>query len=263
MNISESDVHLWYVYNEDIRDSNLLFQYYNILNEDERRQQNRFHSEKDRHQYLITRVAIRTILSEYVREIEPAEWIFNKNSYGKPYIDSMPSDILNLSFNISHTNQLIVIAITLERAIGVDVENMSRAEEVSDIAEYFFSPIEKKQLFSLSSSKFLNRFYDLWTLKEAYIKALGMGLSIPLDCFSFSFCHRGKINLSLEPQIKEHTNDEWRFWQVQPSGIYKVSIAMKSNCPVTKYSLSIRNIIPLIGVNEMNSPSSYGNLLFS
>jgi len=259
MIIADQEIHLWHVYDENIRHSGLLSQYFDILSEEECIQQKRFYFEKDRHQYLITRAMVRSVLSLYETSIAPQEWTFQKNDFGKPLISNQ-SLIKPLNFNISHTEQLIIMAITSNRKIGVDVEYLPRLGKILDIANRFFSPAEVRQLLALPPEKQKNRFFDLWTLKEAYIKACGMGLSIPLNHFRYSFSRRGKISISFDP-ARQDQPESWQFWQIHPNDTHKISLAIKDEEKRNRYSISMREIIPLSDIREVNYPVGHGSLI--
>ena len=259
MIISADEIHLWYVHNENIQDPYFISQYYTLLNDEEQLQQKRFYFEKHRHQYLLTRAMVRSVLSQYENKISPEKWEFEKNAYGKPFISNSAST-LPLHFNISHTDELIVMGVTLHQEIGVDVEYLPRVGKTLDIANSFFSPTEIKQLFDLPQEKQKNRFFDLWTLKEAYIKACGMGLSIPLDHFSYCFSEHGKISIEFKPERNDQP-ELWQFWQVHPNDTHKISVAIKGdkiNCP---YSVSMRTIVPLSDITEVNYHIAHGSII--
>ncbi|MES2826039.1 MAG: 4'-phosphopantetheinyl transferase superfamily protein [Pseudomonadota bacterium] len=259
MIISAGEVHLWFAYDDTIKDAQLLVQYLSVLNEAERAQQQRFHFEKHRHQYLITRALARSVLSMYVKNIVPEQWEFEKNDYGKPFISNSALTI-PIRFNLSHADELIVMAVTLDQEVGVDVEYLPRAGKMLDIASSFFSPAEVQQLLSLPLEKQMNRFYDLWTLKEAYIKACGMGLSIPLDHFSYSFSPQGKITIDFKPERNDQP-EFWRFWQIQPNAIHKISLALKSENLNNTFSISMREVIPLSRVIDVNYSLASGSII--
>ncbi len=243
MNISPGEIHVWYAFDEDISDPELIARYFDIMNTEERIQQKRFHFERHRHQYLITRALIRSVLSMYVKKVAPQQWQFEKNDYGKPSI-SYPSIDIPLMFNLSHTEKLIVLCVSVDNEPGIDVEYLLRSGQTIEIAEHFFSPTEIEHLHRLPPDYKRERFFDLWTLKEAYIKACGMGLSIPLDDFSYIFPQPGRISIAFEPQRNDQP-EHWQFWQVQPSEIHKVALAIKSSNRNNLYSLSMRTITPL------------------
>ncbi|MCW8876727.1 MAG: 4'-phosphopantetheinyl transferase superfamily protein [Kangiellaceae bacterium] len=257
ININPNEIHLWYSYDETIQDHHLLDTYLSLLDDKEREQRSRFHFKKHRHQYLITRAMVRTILSLYADNISPEQWAFAKNDYGKPCIAN-PLMETRLNFNLSHTENLILMGVTLDNEIGVDVEYLPRIGNMLDIANRFFSPLEIKQLHELPIEEQKERFFDLWTLKEAYIKACGMGLSIPLDEFNYSF-RKGKINISFDP-VRKDQPELWQFWQVTPSNDYKASVAIKASDADTNYSINMRKIVPLSKIMPSNLPISHGCL---
>lgn len=168
----------------------------------------RFVFARHRHQYLVTRALLRSTLSHYVPSVAPQSWVFSSNAWGKPTIlaPSVP-----IAFNLSHTDKLIVLAVTLESTIGIDVEPLQRSIDL-EIADRFFSPQEVRDLFCLSPVERPRGFIELWTLKEAYIKARGQGLSIALDSFSFTFASSGRIDFECET-VRHQDLSRWHFWQ--------------------------------------------------
>ena len=199
MIIRPNEIHLWHTQDEHITDSPLIHLYHQYLSDEESKQQKRFHFEKHKHQYLITRALVRSVLSLYDDNISPEAWEFKSNAYGKPYISNTNS-CLPLCFNLSHTENFIVLAVSLSCDVGIDVEYLPRHGAMEEIAESFFSKAEVIELKKLPKEQQKQRFYDLWTLKEAYIKACGMGLSIPLNHFSYDFT---KEKLTLPSHQKE------------------------------------------------------------
>ncbi|TQV85984.1 4'-phosphopantetheinyl transferase family protein [Aliikangiella coralliicola] len=259
MIIGDQEVHLWHVYDEEIVEPSLLSRYFELLSEEELVQQKKFYFEKDRHQYLITRAMVRCVLSLYDASIAPDAWTFDKNDFGKPFISN--SEIVKpVRFNISHTDKLVTIAVTSNQEVGVDVEYLPRLGKMLEIANRFFSPKETEHLFALPPEKRKNRFFDLWTLKEAYIKACGMGLSIPLDHFSYSFSQQGKITISFDP-ARQDQPDKWQFWQVHPNDTHKVSLAIKDEKKSSSYQISMREIIPLSAIKEVTYPIAHGSII--
>ncbi len=103
---------------------------------------------------------------------------FAQNRYGKPYLKGWQG----LHFNISHSGEWVAVAVD-SRPVGIDVQEMAKID--LDVAKFFFAQDEYRDL--MGSSDKVSYFYDLWTLKESYLKILGRGLSIPLDSFSIRF----------------------------------------------------------------------------
>jgi 4'-phosphopantetheinyl transferase len=258
MNISDNEIHLWCALDETIIDSNLLSLYFDLMSLEEQQQHSRFYFDKHKHQYLITRALVRSVLSLYDDSVAPKDWIFTKNKFGKPQIMAGVS-ARELCFNISHTDQLIVLAISLKNDIGVDVEYTARKGKMLDIAHSFFSLKEYEALSNLPPEQKNDRFFDLWTFKEAYIKACGMGLSIPLDHFSFSFSNDGDIDISFIPE-REDEPACWKFWQIIPPSSHKIALAMKTDLVESDYSVVLREITPMSHISLVNYPTQYRKL---
>ncbi|HYO50388.1 MAG TPA: 4'-phosphopantetheinyl transferase superfamily protein [Chloroflexia bacterium] len=141
----------------------------------------KFYFEKDRARYTVAHGLLRLILSRYTHR-EPGGLDFCLTPYGKPALAGEP-----LRFNLSHSHGLALVAVTRHQEIGVDLEWIRDNLEVEQIACRFFSPREAAMLRELPAPLRNEAFFRCWTLKEAYIKALGKGLSLPLDRFTVSF----------------------------------------------------------------------------
>ena len=241
--IKPNEIHLWFCQNESINNTRTIRQYQNVLSQDERIKQVQFYFEEHRHQYLVTRALLRTTLSLYSDSyVKPEDWIFQVNPYGKPYIESPPLSYTPF-FNLSHTKGMIVLAIAPEPIMGVDIEWATRQGNIVQLAEHCFSPSEIADLLKLPYSEQINRFYELWTLKEAYIKACGMGLSIPLDSFSYHFPMHNRVNISFS-ESREDQSSLWQFWQLNASPDHKVAIAIKPQNNNRFARLVYRKVIP-------------------
>jgi 4'-phosphopantetheinyl transferase len=176
------EVHLWRVDLDSLRDSEPRWQ--KILSSDESARAARFRFAIDRQRFVVARGILRTILGNYLG-IDPAALIFFYSSKDKPSLaQSHSAD--GLSFNISHSGAVILLAFTRRREVGVDVEEIRRDFEVEAIARRFFSPHEQNELAALPKEKRFEAFFRCWTRKEAYIKATGDGLSLPLHQFDVS-----------------------------------------------------------------------------
>ncbi|MBN1904621.1 MAG: 4'-phosphopantetheinyl transferase superfamily protein [Deltaproteobacteria bacterium] len=135
---------------------------------------NRYFSCIDRQRYRAGRGSLRKILSKYTG-LEPSGIQFDYNSSGKPSLSS-ELNTGRLCFNMSHSNQYALCAVTLNRSIGIDIEYMRSAPDMLSIAKRYFAPDEYETMLSLPLDKREQAFYTLWTLKEAYLKATGEGL---------------------------------------------------------------------------------------
>ena len=212
-------VDLWLAYYGEFQndDPDLL----ELLNPAEREQQARFHFADDRLRYLVTRALVRKVLSGYA-DVAPKAWIFKTNAYGRPEISALHTQASNLRFNLSHTSGLIVLAVCHAFEMGVDVEHLDRQAALG-VADRFFSPLEAAELAGLAPELQPQRFFEYWTLKESYIKARGMGLSIPLDRFSFEFPTSESVSLCTDPVLGDDAG-RWQFWQLRLPGNYQLAI---------------------------------------
>ncbi|MCR6476680.1 4'-phosphopantetheinyl transferase superfamily protein [Variovorax sp. ZS18.2.2] len=215
------DIHLWFCPHGESGDPALDASYRALLTPQELQQKDRFHFARDRHRYLLTRVLVRTILSRYA-PVDPHHWRFASGTFGRPRIDdgSAIEETRGLDFNLSHTAGLIVLAIARDIELGVDVENIRRPA-VLDAVDHFFAPAEARSLGALPAASQPHRFFELWTLKESYIKARGMGLQIPLDSFAFALDNPGDVGFAL---ADPHGNAAWHFQQLQPTPDHMVAV---------------------------------------
>lgn len=180
--LSAGEVHLYVVNTADAKNIRAMADCEPLLSADEKERRTLFHFERDRRQYTLTRALLRRLLSIYRPQLKPMEWTFDQNSFGKPFIRGEPST--GLQFNLSHTRDMIVFAFAADRLIGVDVEWCSREINVMELAEQVFAKTEITLLQNTPGIRQRDLFFRMWTLKEAYVKCLGMGLSIPLNSFT-------------------------------------------------------------------------------
>src|ERR1043166_3386635 len=138
--LTPAEIHLYLTFYEEV-EPQLCDSYRSLLNEAEKQQESRFHFASDRLRYLVTRALVRTVLSRY-SAIAAQDWVFSVSRYGRPEIANLPAGEIPLSFNISHTRSLIVVGVTRERALGVDVENFRERRVSIDVARRFFAPVE-------------------------------------------------------------------------------------------------------------------------
>lgn len=225
LELQTNEIHLWIVEDLLLTDQVLLGKYQNLLNVEEQKRFERFVFPKHKKQFLISRALLRSVLGSYLEQA-PEELVFARNAYGKPRIASFEKS-LPLSFNLSHTNGLSVLAVTLENDLGVDTEYLTRKVDILKLSQRYFSEQEFLELSALNVKEFNQRFFNLWTLKEAYIKACGMGLAIPLKDFSFNFNNKG-IGISFD-EAREDKSELWQFWQFVYKSKFEVALALKLN----------------------------------
>ena len=177
--VTEKKAAVWYV---DINNhKNQIPYYWGILNTKERERVNKFYFEKDKNCYIIARGILRTLLAKYLN-LNPSKIKFQYTEKGKPFLKHSS----NIKFNISHSKNTIVLGFLKNDEIGVDVEFSKNKVEALLVAKSFFSKNEIKALHKLTPSYIQQGFYNCWTRKEAFIKAIGHGLSFPLDQFEVS-----------------------------------------------------------------------------
>ncbi len=212
-------IELWCTFLGDV-DPARLASYRAWLCEAERARLERFHFEADRRRHLVTRALLRSVLSRYGPRA-PQEWRFSADANGRPRIANPPPG-LALDFNLSHAGELAVLAVAAGRAVGVDVESLARDTDTGRLERYF-APAERAALAALPAAGRRQRFFELWTLKESYLKARGEGLRLPLDAFAFELPGGTELRLSCEPRLGD-SPQRWRFWQFAPRDGYVVSV---------------------------------------
>ncbi|HVN52768.1 MAG TPA: 4'-phosphopantetheinyl transferase superfamily protein [Anaerolineaceae bacterium] len=177
-----------------------------LLSQEEIDHAQKFHYKKDQVHFVTAHGMLRTILGHYLQT--PASEIrYAFNRYGKPHLkNNLPGH--NVKFNLSHSGNLALIAVTLDREIGVDLEHILPKLCDLQIADRFFAPREVGVLQEMDPQERQVAFFKFWTCKEAYIKARGEGLSIALDAFEVSFTP-GVSFVQLE--VHENPIESWRW----------------------------------------------------
>ena len=193
-----------------------------LLSTDEMERINRFHFDKDRHNFLFCRSMLRMVLASYLGVL-PAELVFAYSAHGKP---SLAKPNVCLDFNLSHSNGDVLIATCLERKIGVDLEWVRHDLDVQEIARRFFSPAENKRLQAMPISSRYDTFFACWTRKEAFVKARGEGLSCPLSSFDVSVDPRDQqIALTTRPDAAEA--GLWQMWSLNNIPGFAAAVAVE------------------------------------
>jgi len=177
----------------------------------------------DQERFLAARILLRFMLSAHTG-VSPEDWRFESDEHGRPHITA-PTSHRRIRFSITHTSGLVACAVTGRGDVGVDAEAHDRESRTVDVAHRFFSAPEVACLDSCPPEQHQHLFFDIWTLKEAYVKALGRGLALPLDRFSF--------DLSVPPpQVPFETElgdpaDEWAFALERPTQRHSVAVAVR------------------------------------
>jgi 4'-phosphopantetheinyl transferase len=183
----EHEIHVWCASLD--QEPSRVEAFFHTLSADEQERAGRFYFERDRRHYTVGRGVLRHILGRYLA-LEPQELVFSYGPKGKPSLAQelvkTSSTVRDLRFNLSHSGGLALYACTYGRDIGVDIEQWRELEDAERIATRFFAAAEVRVFSALPMPDKMQGFFNCWTRKEAYIKATGDGLSMPLDCFEVS-----------------------------------------------------------------------------
>lgn len=218
----ERAVHVWTAPCGRLADPGCAARWGAVLSEEERARHARFMFERDRNSFVAAHAATRLGLSHYA-PADPQSWRFNAGPHGRPELAPSP-EVPPLHFNLSHTDGMGICAFALGREVGADVERIDTRTPSREIAERFFAVPERRTLEPLEDDAFREQFFVYWTLKEAYIKARGMGLLLPLGHFWFDL-EGPEIRIHFGPKIQDDDPARWQFatYRVGPS--HRVSVA--------------------------------------
>lgn len=238
MLLLDSEIHLWRAYDRDMTAPSRLNALASCLSEEERAKGRRFAFPHLQHQYLITRALQRQVLSRYEPSIGPDQWGFDQTDYGKPFITNPLRQAL--FFNVSHTDGLVVIAVSRQSVLGVDVEYGQRVLDDLPLMRRCFTDAEWQWLMSLSPNAQVQLFWKLWTLKEAVIKAEGKGVSMDLQSFGFEFFHRATDTDDCGDMVArfeaEGSEKDWSFSHYHLSSGHHLALAV-SGLPLASMSV--------------------------
>jgi 4'-phosphopantetheinyl transferase len=224
MNLPEDEVHLWQVDLAAVAAGEQRWR--KLLSPDERERAARFHFSRDRQNFTATRALLRTILASYV-DSEPEDLAFQYSEKEKPSLASSNIEPA-IEFNVSHSGTRALLAFARGRALGVDVEQIRVDFDSDALARRFFSAREQSQLATLAASERYTGFFRCWTRKEAYIKARGMGLSLPLDEFDVSL-QSADGNLLLATRPDETDAALWSLQEVPISDGYVAALCVQGH----------------------------------
>ena len=200
-----------------------------MLAPDEMQRADGIHSDRKRRHFVLAHALVRAALSCHVPAVAPAAWSLRADVHGRPHFAG-PIGTDRLYFSLSHTEGCVACVIAPCEAVGVDVEHTDRAGSVVDIAEAWFSAAEVAALHALPSVEQADRFFDYWTLKEAYIKARGLGMRLPLDRFSMILAGGHDASIECAPDI-DADPERWRFARYRPSPRHRLAVADGSGWP--------------------------------
>ena len=227
ISLADNDVHLWRI-NLDVparRQSNLD----TLLSQPECDRAARFQFARDRHRFVVSHAILRLTLSRYLN-CDPEQIQYQIQENGKPLLANMPQ----LHFNLAHSHELALIAVTQLGEIGVDVEFIRPLQDMVQLARQCFSMQEFLQFKDLPASERHQAFFTCWTRKEAFLKALGFGLAYPLENFTVSLLRNEPGRLVMVAG----NPDEAAKWTLQGIDIdpdYAAAYALREANPIVKY----------------------------
>ena len=227
-----------------------------MLDAEERARAARFVFERDRHQFIAAHALLRLLLQQLAGG-PAAAWRFTVGAHGKPALHAAHG-LGRLAFNISHTGGAVACAMTLDHAIGVDIEDLGRRGRLLEIADAYFAPDELVLLRAAPAAAQRETFFRLWTLKEAYIKAHGDGLSLPLDRFSFVLSPPA---IAFAPGFPDDPR-LWQFATVLPTATHVLSVAVRHGgakpVAVAPCRMTHSDIDRLLTATAVDGPSPAG-----
>ena len=233
-------IELWCAFLPDLDAERLEEVYAALLTEAERARQRRLRFAEDRRRDLAARVLVRTVLSRYA-SVPPETWVFGVDARGRPRIVA-PQPATPLQFNIAHSGDLVVVGVAPGNPLGVDVEQLARRTDTTRLERYF-APLEIRQMRALPARARRLRFFELWTLKESYLKARGVGLRMPLHSLAFEFPGPGAVRLSLAAAVPDRAS-RWAFAQFTLRDEYMLAVcAERAGLPPLQ--LAVHEVVPL------------------
>ncbi len=241
------EAHVWLARPEQILDPDYLERYGALLSSEERAQEERFINAELRQLYRVSHALVRTTLSRYAR-VSPADWRFQEGEHGRPEIIK-EHGIPALRFNLSHTKGLVACIVTQEIDCGVDVERVGRVKNLEGVARRVFSDVELEDLLDRAGADQEDRFTDFWVLKEAYIKARGMGFQLPLRDIQFRILEDGAAEMSFAPGFDDNPSE----WQLhlqkqtyfdEPMTAFRLATALRCGENASR-AIIVRDIVPL------------------
>jgi 4'-phosphopantetheinyl transferase len=225
-----SEDHVWLVNPDTVTDPERLAACQALLSTEETGRQSRFHFAEDRHRYLVSHALVRRVLSRYW-PIPPQQWRFLPGNRGRPEIAN--PDVPALRFNLTHTRELAACIVSLGDDCGIDAEYLTVRHNHEGIAKRMFSAAEQTRLRMTGEDARLEHFYASWTLREAYVKARGIGMSFPVHKLQFSITSSHAVHIEFHPDIDDDAA-AWGFRLFRPTAMHVLATASRSRRPAGK-----------------------------
>lgn len=215
-------VHVWLCRVDQVQGPAVLARCAAVLDDAETERWQRYRFERDRHLFLVAHGLLRFSLSRYA-DVAPEDWRFALGDHGRPELAGAMAG-LDLRFNLSHTQGLAAVLVNRSLDCGVDVEALGRQVDVPNLARHSFHPAEYADVMAQAPSERRARFFAYWTLKEAYIKARGMGLALPLGAFAMTLGE--PVSVAFEPPLDDNSA-HWQFQLLRPTAEHQLAVAIK------------------------------------
>jgi 4'-phosphopantetheinyl transferase len=199
-----------------------------LLDTEELERFRRFIAAEDRRDYAASHGLLRRMLTAAAPNIAPEEWRFERTARGKPYLPARLAGTPPIRFSLSHTRDLVACVVSRDAEVGVDAERNSRTMDVDQLMPSVCSIDEQAQVRAAAASARAQRFLDLWTLKEAYVKARGVGIAVALDQVSFDLRTPATISAS----FPENTAEGWWFALIRASADIRIGVAIATDSGV-------------------------------
>ena len=217
LQLTPATVHVWG--SSIVPTAERLDCYTPLLSAQEQARASQFRFDRDRDRFILSRGILRQILADYLR-CPPAELVFGYGEFGKPYLANSP--LPQLQFNLSHSGDIALYALTCDRQVGIDIETKRPLSRLAKLAEHCLTLREKNHLLSLEAGRQPTVFFSYWTCKEAFLKAIGKGLTQAMDDL--------EVLLNDSPQLLQAADisvENWRLAMLHPAEDYTAAIAVE------------------------------------
>ena len=236
---------VWYLSIDESMDISEARTCLDILSDHEKKRYERFRFERDRVLFLLSHAMLRVVLSQYA-EIAPQDWLFESSQSGRPELTGSCANT-RLRFNLTHTRGMAACIVTENVDCGIDLEQLQRQSSMTGIAEKMFSSAENLTLQQVAATDKSCLFYSFWTLREAYLKACGTGLTVPTRNFSFDLSNRENITVSFSEGINDCA-EHWHFSLYSPTEKTLLATALRSMAvpAISYHAFSREQLLALI-----------------
>jgi 4'-phosphopantetheinyl transferase len=223
LTLSRSEIHLWRAPLDLAQSRAVVLQA--ILNAEEQARASRFRFDRPRCDFIIARSVLRIILSRYL-DIDPRHLEFQYGAHGKPEL-AVPQQKW-LQFSLAHSGGWVLYGMACERPIGIDLEEIRPVASLEKLVEQFFAPAEYAVFAGLPWQQKLSSFYSAWTRKEAYVKARGLGMSLPLNQYAVTVAPETVPALIIDEKGPV-SEDLWSFLDVEVAPGYAAALAVRGS----------------------------------